>query len=134
MSTKTDIAWTHDDIFQATNLFRFGYSNKQIAKIMSRTVNSIQSMFRREYSINGNTEPKKYTAENLLALPALLPGSEFQERAEANTAFLISMLRAGHTPGQGELPMISEARCVPRHIDVSRYSLVGSQAACCAEA
>jgi hypothetical protein len=133
MNKRFDSAWTSDEIEQAFTLYRFGYSNGQISDKLGRTANAIQMMFRREYAINGNSEPRKYTAEQLLALPALLPDTtNYRARAEVNTAFIISMMRAGHTWGQGEMPMISEARCVPRHVDVSRYSLVGSQAALCA--
>lgn len=56
--------------------------------------------------------PEIVRIERLLAAPPVAVNGTWEEKAKASTAFLISMLRAGHKPGQGEYQITSEARFV----------------------
>lgn len=110
---------SNDEILDLGALLKEGLSDSQIAARMCRSKNTVAHYRAKLYPTVRTVAPRPHptpiprnlTASVVLASSPLAPHDlDFSRRRYATTAFLISMLRAGHKPGQGEFAITSDNR------------------------
>lgn len=113
--------WTQDDFERLGSLLKEGLTDKQIARRMSRGQSTVAQYRLKLYPTVRNLTPRperkpiprNLRASDVLSMRPLAPQDwDFSRRAYTTTAFLISLLRAGHKPGQGEFAIPSDNRVV----------------------
>jgi hypothetical protein len=119
--------WTAGDIAALRQMVREGIGTRLIAKRLGRSRNSINQLMLRidltaeRAALAGHKKPsrpadaflalsvrKRFTAAELLRLPPLVSEERGLTRNYVNTAFLISLMRAGHKPGCCEFNVSSD--------------------------
>lgn len=136
-NSNTANPWSIEDIRTLQVWFDMGRSDEDIAHALHRTKDSVASkrkalgLERRPLVPALYTQPvhRGVSASTVLASARLSPDEkDYTRRAYATTAFLISLLRADHKPGQGERREGDKKH--PFHLymsgDVARPDLVGA--------